>query len=192
MIIYFEGLSCAGKTTLINYLKSNSDNKVSVIDELPIDYSKIKDVDNFCRKNDEIKSKNAHRKSRHSIVLVDRGYASTLAYNYIQHQIGVSNEYLKSLKWYFDRILNNRLVKPDMYVYIDIETKDVEKRAKKLNKFNENIAWYSKPEIGRKFYYMFFKYFEPEIPLLRLNANMATKTQSIKFWAKINKINYKV
>lgn len=192
MIVYFEGLSCAGKTTLIDYINSNTDNKVQVIKELPVDYSKIKDIDNFCRKNDEIKSKEAFIRSKKNTVLVDRGYASTLAYNYIQYKTGISKEYLKSLKWYFNCILANKLIKPDLYVYIDIETKEVKKRAMRLNKFNNNIAWYTKPLIATKFYDMFFKYFEPEIPILKLKASIPTKVQAQKFWEKVNKINNNV
>lgn len=192
MIIYFEGLSCAGKTTLIDYISANTDEKIHTIKELPVDYSQITDIDNFCRENDEIKCNEANSKTKNKIVLVDRGYVSTLAYNYIQYKLDVSREYIKSLAWYFNGIVNKKLIKPDLYVFINLDQNKVESRAKKLNKFNKNIAWYASPKIGDDYYHNFFKTIEPEVPLLELDGTRPTEFLANEFWKKIDQIKNKV
>ncbi len=171
MIIYFEGISCAGKSTIIDALKSKLPAAVS-ISELPDDYKKHKNLDDFCRYNDERKSRTAKKLSKETpVVLVDRGYASTMVYNFIQYQLGLSSEYIKTLKWYVENI-GRKLLKPDLYVYIKIKDKTAIKRAKSLNRFSKTIAWYNNPKIGSEFYESFFKMFEPEVPLIVIDGDL--------------------
>lgn len=171
MVIYFEGISCAGKSTIIEALKAKLEGSVS-ISELPDDYKKHKNLDDFCRYNDERKSQTALKMAKtNKTVLVDRGYASTMVYNYIQYQQGLSSEYLKSLNWYIKNI-DKKLQKPDLYVYIKIKDKTAIKRAKKLNRFSKTIAWYNNPQIGSGFYESFFKMFEPDVPLIEIDGDL--------------------
>lgn len=189
MIIYFEGNSCAGKTYLIDKIRENPQQKIHCINELPIDYRTIKDPDNFCRNNDERKCFEALKNSNKSIVLVDRGYLSTLAYNYIQYKMGLSKEYLKSINWYCKNITTKKLIKPDLYVYLYLDKKTAISRAKNLNRFSKSIAWYSEPEIGNQYCKTFFNLLEPEVPLLWLNSKDNVEKMVAAFWKIVNTIN---
>jgi thymidylate kinase len=170
MILYIEGISCAGKTSFIDRAKERFKSAVS-ISELPDDYKKHSNLDDFCRYNDERKCRVARKlEKENGIVLVDRGYASTLAYSYIQFKQNTSLEYLKSIRWYCNGISNNKLLRPDMYVFIEVDGETAIERAKRLNRFNTNIAWYTNPEIGNEFYHSFFRILEPEVPLLVIDG----------------------
>lgn len=191
MIIYVEGISCAGKTSFIDCAKMTFTKSIS-ISELPDDYKKHKNLDDFCRYNDERKCKVARKLERkNEMVFVDRGYASTLVYNYIQYKQGASDEYLKSIKWYCDGISNSKLLKPDVYVFIELDGKTAIKRAKVLNRFNTDIAWYTDPEIGNEFYESFFKMLEPEVPLLIIDGKtpLNAKVKQLKRFLSKQKNN---
>lgn len=186
MIIYVEGLACAGKTTLMKYLKKYSylNNNIKIIPELPSLYYKKKDrLDGICRNNDEKKCKAAEELSKKGfIVLVDRSYISTLAYNYIQFRIHKSSEYPRSLRWYFNGINSSILVKPKAYIYVSVPIREIKKRFELLNKLNENKynlskAWFISPRLGEKFYKSFFDLIEPDIPVIQINGLENLHTQ---------------
>lgn len=177
MVIYFEGVSCAGKTSLIGALKKVYPKSVS-LSELPDDYNKHKKLDDFCRYNDERKCQEAKRLSKkHSLVMVDRGYASTLVYNFIQFQKRLSDEYLKSIDWLINKIAVKELLRPDLYVFIKIDKITAINRAKQLNRFSKAIAWYTDPDLGNEFYESFFKIIEPSVPVLKLDGTKSTRSQ---------------
>lgn len=185
MIIYFEGLSCSGKTTLINKLHESFSESV-IIPELPTDFYSHADLDDFCRHNDERKCSDAQKNRHKNLVFVDRAYPSTLAYNFIQYKLGISNEYFNTLMWYMDRRLRNIIFPPDLYVYLYADERLIIKRAKNLNRFAKTIAWYSDPEIGCQFYEHFFKLLEPNIPLLEINGSSPIENQIKLFTDFVN------
>lgn len=179
MIIYFEGLACVGKTTLVNYLKKHITNTIA-IPELPKNYLKLEKITTaFCRSNDERKCKEAKESNKkYDFTLVDRGYASTLVYNFIEYASKkTSNEYLSTLNWYMSGILTHRLIKPDLYIYITLDAKTAIKRAKQSNRLSTKYAWFNYPQIGLTAYDFFFKFLEPEIPRLVIDGNLALKEQ---------------
>lgn len=178
MIIYFEGVSCAGKSTLINEISNRIANSV-VIPELPNNFAKHKNLDDFCRVNDERKCVESSLYSSRSIVLQDRGYASTLAYNYIQYKLGISTEYIKTLRWYFAGLLNKKLIKPDLYIFINVDKKTVLNRAKLVSRFKQTIAWYSDPDLGNKFYRYFFNMCEPDVPVVEIDGSKSLKEKAV-------------
>lgn len=176
MIICFEGVSCAGKSTLISKINLCLVGTV-VIPELPSDFARHKNLDDFCRYNDERKCKASSSYPLGKIVLQDRGHASTLAYNYIQYRLGISTEYTKTLSWYYKSLLENRLIKPDLYIFIKADKRTVIKRAKSLNRFKQTIAWYSDPDLGNDFYEYFFQICEPDVPVIEIDASKNLKTK---------------
>ena len=187
-MVFFEGVSCAGKTFLIEAIKNSNPKKIFVVPELPVEYGKIKNVNEFCRNNDERKCKVAGEQSKKGVVLVDRGYLSTLAYNYIQYKLGISQEYQKTISWYIKKTACEKLVKPDLYVFININRSLAIKRAKKLNRFNKSIAWYRDPTIANTYYKNFFDMFEQQVPLLEFNGEENLETMVNIFWKKVDEI----
>lgn len=187
MIVYFEGVSCSGKTSLLEAVRKIRQDVV-VISELPADFQNQKDLDNFCRHNDERKCQAVKLAGKDKIVLVDRGYASTLAYNFIQYKLITSDEYLTTLRWYLEGILTKKLVKPDLYIFLSIDKNTALKRARLLNKLDTGIAWYSDPELGNSFYRFFFSILEPEVPLVEIDGRIPIG-QTVKICLKhINKL----
>lgn len=178
MIIYFEGLACAGKTTLVNYLAEHMVDVASV-PELPKNYLELGKITNdFCRSNDERKCTEAIRLNKsHSYVLVDRCYASTLVYNYIQHHAGIPNEYVTTLNWFKSGTVTDKLVKPDLYIYLSLDSETSLKRAKTLNRMSTKYAWFIDPQTGINAYDFFFRFLEPDVPFLKISANIPIEEQ---------------
>ncbi|MFA6007384.1 MAG: hypothetical protein WC784_01920 [Candidatus Shapirobacteria bacterium] len=191
MIIYFEGLACVGKTTLVNYLEKHITSAIT-ISELPKNYLELgKITDALCRRNDERKCTEAKESNKkYDFTLVDRGYASTLVYNFIEYASKVSNEYLTTLSWYMSGILTHRLVKPDLYIYITLDAKTAIKRAKQLNRLSTKYAWFNYPQIGLTAYDFFFKFLEPEVPRLVIDGNLTLKQQVSLINQELVKHNY--
>lgn len=191
MIIYFEGLSCAGKSTLINYLQESSE-FVLAIPELPLKLLNHKKITtSFCRLNDQrkcLKAKESDQENR--LTLVDRGYLSTIVYSYIQYQNKEDNEYLENLTWYMKNIHNGKLKKPHVYVYIYIDKETALQRSKQLNRFTKKFAWYIDPQSAIDCYSYFFKYIEPDVPLILIDGTQDIVTQSKAFWKGINKLKH--
>lgn len=169
MRIYIEGLACAGKTTFIEYLQDKMPDTVCWIPELPAD---LKEINNeICRKNDIAKLQTALELEKDKeIVIVDRSYVSTLAYNFILYQLKQENEYVKTFSWYKENSFSGRLHQPDLFVYIVIDEKASIDRARTSGKFSEEFAWFLGPEYGSEYFNMFFKYIEPDVPILVLDG----------------------
>lgn len=191
MIIFFEGLSCCGKTTLIKKLQEVFAESIA-IPELPVNFYERADLDDFCRRNDERKCLEARKYANNQLVFVDRGYASTLTYNFIQFQLGISQEYIDTLEWYMKGKINRVLLPPDCYVYLYVDKDLILERSKKLNRFAKNIAWYTDPEIGSRFYEGFFEIFEPDIPLLKIDGSLTLEIQVKQFINFINEKKFRI
>ena len=84
MIIYFEGHSCAGKTSLIHYMAEKYGSKILIVEELPISLQNSEeDISVLCRHNDIDKVRLALLNDRYDlVVLVDRCYLSSICYHY--------------------------------------------------------------------------------------------------------------
>ena len=135
-------------------------------------------TNNFCRTNDERKCQDSVKfQKKYDYVLVDRGYASTLIYNYIQFQSKTPNEYLTTINWYMNGITNGKLIKPDLYIYLKLDPKSSIARAKLLKRHSTKYAWFTHPNLGIKAYDFFFKFLEPDVPRIIVNGNISTEEQ---------------
>ncbi len=178
MIIYFEGLSCSGKSSLIKLFSEQNKNSI-IISELPHDFNDHEKITtNFCRLNDQRKCAQAKQSStKDNFVLVDRSYVSTLAYEFIQWGSRTNSQYIKTLRWYYKGIATKGLNYPDLYVYIEIDKKTALKRSKISNRFTLKFAWYINPQLGIEFYGAFFKFFEPHIPVIIIDGSQDQNDQ---------------
>lgn len=187
MIIYIEGISCAGKSTLIKAI-TDSHSDIKKINEWPDVVDNSITIDEFCRLNDEQKNSTAQKFDKKGVVLVDRSYASTLAYNFIQFVHDKSQEYLKSISWFLKSKSEGKLISPDLYVLISVDKKTSIKRAKELGRYNQNIAWYIDPELGTQYYRDFFKLMEPGVPVLELNGTEPIEKNISTFWEFVGEV----
>ena len=169
-IIYFEWLTCAWKTSFINDFYNLYPKETLIINEtIPEFYEHKWNMNDFCMNYDEEKVKLALKnKSKYKFIFVDRLYVSTLCYNFIRYKLNLQpNYYLKTLNWYINWLNTKTLLKPDAYIYIDIEPDLSIERAKKINRY----LCFQDPYIWKKYYNDFFQILEPEVPLLNLNWN---------------------
>ncbi|MBU4502363.1 MAG: deoxynucleoside kinase [Nanoarchaeota archaeon] len=171
--VVFEGLPGCGKTSLINLLASELN--VTKIPEI-LDQGKLwgeaKETENqdFFWLNDVSKMRLA--KNSTEVALVDRGYASTLAYNYARTAIDKTNDYQRMLDKYYEDIVENNLT-ADLYIYVDtpIESAFVRKD-RKVEKGNPwRDPTYLKGIIT--FYEMFFTEMERCTPTIRLGRTLS-------------------
>lgn len=171
MIIYFDGLACSGKTTLINNINQCS-KSCFIVPEFTkeiVDYSGINTE--YCRYNDEEKIQKAFQQvSHYRQILVDRCYISTLAYEYIKYRTQKANEFLETVRWYKEGSLNDKLKKPNLFVYIQIDAETSMKRAVERGTGVDTFAWFTSPQYATAYFQAFYNYIEPDVPLIVLNG----------------------
>lgn len=188
MIIYFEGLCGVGKTTLIEeYAKSRED--VKIIPQFIEEPDNLFD-DCVCMLNDELKSKLAID-NRNKVVLMDRGYLSTLIYGLIRYQLTKQQMRFDHItEWLFNN-LNSKLVRPDVYIWVDTPNKVCMNRVYKDNRMLQESYWYKDLDSVRLWYKKLFKTLESGVPLYKLNGEHKISS-NIKLLDKIiheNSIN---
>lgn len=176
MIIYIEGLSGVGKSTLIQEFKREDVFKV------PEYISKPENIYNdlTCMKNDESKIDLALKNSN-KVVLVDRGYLSTLVYGMVRYELTGRKERVDHIFEWIIKEMDKKLKRPDMYIWIDTPNDICLERAKKVNEIPENDYWYKDLDLNRYWYIRFFETIERDVPLHKLDG-----TKSIEF--NLNKL----
>lgn len=103
------------------------------------------------------------------IVLVDRSYVSTLAYNYVRYKQELDNHYKITLEWYMNGKQKGILPSPDLFVFLKVPPDISTRRAKENNRYFDS----ENPSIGEEFYEIFFDTFEPDVPLLILDGTLS-------------------
>src|SRR5688572_26183689 len=106
MKIVLEGLPGAGKSTLTKILEQKL--LAYIVPELTFDDYKEDTPDNQSEtsediylRNDEEKCKDADEKNKkEKLVIMDRNYISTLAYNFALTKYGISDSYKRVVSWY--------------------------------------------------------------------------------------------
>lgn len=165
MIITFEGLSCAGKTALSNALYREYPNQYEVIPEFIYPTPKKVTTD-FCRVNDVGKMKLAHELSSDSkIVIMDRGWLSTVVYEYADTGGGAE----KLIDWYVPKSSSKNMFMTDCYVYLRLSAEDAIERAKSVGRFNTRYAWYFAPSRATAKYDELFQ--DPELKALSITVD---------------------
>lgn len=168
MIIYFEGLCGVGKSTLINnYSKKNTHKIPQFIknpDELFDDYA--------CMQNDELKSKQA-KENKDKVVLVDRGYLSTLVYGLVRYKVSNKVERFDHIAEWLLSNLDSTLVRPDIYIWIDAPNEVCMKRVIADSRLLPDSYWYKDIDAARFWYRKLFNTLEKEVPLYMLDGKLS-------------------
>lgn len=110
MIIVFEGLSCVGKTSLIDYIAHHTD--CAVVKEWTdcLDHMN-ESIERKCYLNDVYKTAALRRSS--TLTLVDRYYPSTLACRYSESALDIGD--------YLAQVDCSEYVEPEGWVYVQEE-----------------------------------------------------------------------
>lgn len=157
-IVYvLEGLPGGGKTTIFNHFSKNRN--FNVVEQIIHHNFYHKAKENYYFYSDYLKYKKAEILSRKKVVLMDRGYMSTLAYNYAYNKIFKSNNYIRAKK----EIKKNSAIFsiPCMLLYIAINTKTSLRRK---NRMNKQSIWRNE-----KFLSFMKDFYEKEMPKLNKN-----------------------
>lgn len=168
-LIVFEGLPGSGKTSVLRAIESQLSESVTIIPELltPIN-PLIEDDFRVILANDENKYSRFLSGTTHAVM--DRGYPSTLNWDYVLLQEGKPNHYEEKMHWYLSEI-GKKLIFPTAYFYfsIAIEASMAHKRLPD----RKNLSW-SRPDslaIAANYYIQFFSTIEPQVPVEFIDAN---------------------
>lgn len=166
MIVYVEGQSCAGKTSIVQALKYKYQ-RITVVGELPENFSLISwDVSKLCRDNDLRKVHDAKFCSDGwGFAIVDRCYASSLCYHYTRWKDVEMHLYGTTLDRFFECRANWSLLKPHLYLYVTVSE---ETRHKRIN-YTGRKDWFRPFEQVSLYYKSFFQYVDFDVPVLELN-----------------------
>jgi dTMP kinase len=151
MFVVFEGIDCSGKSTQItrlsSYLKSKNISVIATKEPGGTDIGeRIRSIVKYNPSNEHISPKtelllfNAARSTlidniikpnldKNTVVLLDRYYYSTLAYQ------GGGNELDNDFVEYICNFVNSSLKQPDIIFYLDISYEEHRRR-----KFNRNVS----------------------------------------------------
>jgi len=168
--IIFEGIPGAGKTTLMNSISSEL-NLEGIPEILATrkewDFARSTEDQDFFWENDIKKMYLA--KNSLKTTLMDRGYVSTLAYNYAKVVLSGCGSYSYLFYKYKKDILDNNL-KADFYIFIDIPIQLSFLRKQRTIKKND--PWQDPVYLNeiRKFYRFFLEDIEGNVPILKLDG----------------------
>jgi len=178
MIIVFEGLSCAGKSTILSSLLQKYPENYRVIPEFIIDTT-LGVTTEVCMANDIAKTTLAKLIDRKDLlVLVDRSHISTLAYMY-----GENEERFAELQaWYAGKDLSL----PNKYVYLRITPELAIDRAKKIGRYTSKYSWYTHTEKIFKKYEEIIKEIAVKVPVLTIDANVNLTELADDLHSKLN------
>jgi thymidylate kinase len=160
VIVYFEGLRCSGKTTLIEAY--NRSGVVRIMRLLPKVDRRLQETDFM--KQDEQKCALASREAVDRLVLVDRCYLSTLLYNTVRQEDTPSFSAWPVYEWLIDH-LGTTLKRPDMYVFIDTPIEICRTRAESSRRTIRDDLWLKYPQRMQELYWRLFEVFEHGTPI---------------------------
>lgn len=158
MIFVFEGLSCVGKTSLIDYLARRSD--CVVVKEWAdcLDHMN-ESIERKCYLNDVYKT--AALRGLSTLTLVDRYYPSTLACRYSESALEIGD--------YLEQVDCSEYVEPDGWVYVQEYVVQSIARSATYRK-TDHSPWFDL-EKARKIVQFYDAFFAGKANVVRLNSS---------------------
>jgi len=186
-IIVIEGLPGVGKSSILNYF--HKDKMVCVVKEIiPLDPGFIKSMSqSFYFNSDELKTK-AIISSDYPIYLLDRYYASTLAFYWAYDKTYKTEGYKKAYEWYVKALKECRLIKPFIVVFIRITPQVSFKRKKRVPSNGSEVPWLNKEFVKyfANYYNYFYRNIEPHTRVIKFSGAKPLHDTISKIQAIIN------
>ena len=179
-----EGIPGAGKTAILKHFGQDS-NILNVDQILPAEpgFDQAMPI-SFYFRSDELKTTEC-LESKKSLCLLDRYYASTLAFYWAFDKLKRTAKYNQAIRWYFRSLDAGKIVKPFAVIYIDVPLALSFSRKGRQSEKNFNNLWMNEKFLGyfRKYYDLFYAEVEPQTKIVRLSGQqpLADIIKEIKF-----------
>lgn len=181
-----EGHTCSGKSTTLKLLEQKQHGVMTletVVKRWPAEFQPSID---FFLKQDEDKYQRA-KQSQADIVLIDRGYLSTLVY-YTVFENGRCKESV--LRWIQEGYETGRLWRPDYYLHFDLEISKISERALRGGRvIDANNVWYHQPQAVNSAYIHYFASLECDVPIFRIDTNQSPEAIAQEVWTFLTKLH---
>lgn len=155
MLYVLEGLPGAGKTSTLNMVGKKDG--FSTVEQVIPHHLCSEEAEEYYFYSDYLKYKKAIAAQKKTTVVMDRGYLSTLAYNYACDKLFKSNNYAKIKKRFKQK--GNIFFKPSIVLYIAVDVNESLSRKNRINK-NSSI-WCNKD-----FLFYMNEFYEIKMPRL--------------------------
>ena len=176
MIVVFEGLPGTGKTTAVLTIAAKL--KAVCVPEIVVPLLQSddrfdieeKERERFYFRNDEEKCRLA-KEANNGLVIMDRNYLSTLAYNYSRLAVEKNPFYNEVLAWYKGN-LGKKLCRPDFYIFFEGDLTHSFDRKNRM--VDGSRVWTSIKHLKAmvEYYRKFFKKIEPDSLMIKVDANL--------------------
>ena len=172
--VVFEGLPGSGKTTITRIL-SDKESFLRIPEILGGDFQEVlsdclfKESNLFYLQSDFRKYTMAHKIIRETslVPIMDRGYVSTLAYNYVQKESPLN--FHATRKWIHEN--SETFIEPYSYIFLDIDVSLCNSRKKR--KEDTQRTWMNDETLRKtkKYYDSFFEKISPKTKVFHVDAN---------------------
>lgn len=163
-IVCLEGISCCGKTLLMDGIQGDTIDKVRI----QVPRNLVNPTPEYFLRNDLEKFKMAAF-SKKRTVLMDRGYLSTMVFYTVKADLDKTFNVWPIYRWYFENVGTN-IPRPDYYFYLKIPPQLSIARARGIRPFDENNFWLKSPERASFWYERLFSTIEQSVPLFILDG----------------------
>lgn len=168
-----EGLPGAGKTTMLHEFAKNK-NIATVPQILPFEPHAGQTVGHdFYQRSDLLKT-DRWRKTKHSHLVLDRYYLSTLAFTWAYDKMHDTASYPSMFRWYKEALSNHLLIRPYKVFYIEVPLRLSLIRKERKPDLGSGDIWSNSEFLENfdRYYHYFYKEVEPGTKVVKLSGEL--------------------
>ncbi len=183
-VFVMEGIPGVGKTTILKYFGRDI-NILTVEQILPAEpeFDQAMPM-SFYFRSDELKTAKCFGSDK-SLCLLDRYYASTLAFYWASDKLKGTAKYNQAIRWYYRSLGTGKIVKPFAVIHIDVPLVLSFSRKGRQSEKNFNNLWRNEKFLDyfKRYYDLFYAEIEPQTKIIRLSGQQSLNgiIKEIKF-----------